>query len=177
MTQPTVPPGGMPALRRGIRVELTLSEETWASRVGIARELYAEGNLEHHTFEQPTRIANIQAHVIGAIGELAAAKALDIHWSHAERPYTWGLHDLGDDLEVRATRYRSGHLLIRSKDDPDRRYILVSGQAPVVYVVGWIWGREAKTDRWWRELDHRPAYWIPQEYLRSMESLELAKAT
>lgn len=65
--------------------------------------------------------------------------------------------------EVRWTGRDDGRLIIYRSNPEDRRYILTTGFAPQLWVVGWKWGRDGKRDDWY-DNDAR-YYYVPRSQL------------
>jgi hypothetical protein len=104
--------------------------------------------------------------VVGAQGEMAAAKALGIYWPASvnagkEEP------DFGDNWQVRTLASHHYDLIVRDNDRDDHRYLLVTGDGPEFVVHGWILGVDAKNPEWRRDRGDRnaPAFWVPQTEL------------
>lgn len=101
---------------------------------------------------------------MGAVGELAFAKYREIPWDESVDTYH-GTPDVGG-VEVRATTYEDGHLVIRDNDADDRIFVLVTGSAPEVEIRGWIRGADAKRDEFLRDPHgYRQAWFVPQDAL------------
>lgn len=101
----------------------------------------------------------------GAIGEAAVAKARKRPWSTGQL----GAPDVGDDIQVRSTDVRDGHLLLH-KEDPDNApfYLVVNPDRDGMtrWVIGWVYGWEGKKKGVWNKKDTgRPCYWIEQKDL------------
>jgi hypothetical protein len=138
-------------------------------------------------------IENRDIHGFGLAGELAFCKLAGIYWNPTintfhERP------DIEPDVQIRTAREHTHKLIVR-KDDLQHhrhhRFVLVTtDEDKVLYVVrGWIQGWEAEVAAWWgdgtrkfigdapeggwRPWDDpkrcKPAYFVPQGALRSME--------
>lgn len=108
-------------------------------------------------------------HVYGVVGELAAARALGIYPTIKMNQFSGGAPDLDPDWEVRYRTKLDYDLIVRDRDDDDRRFILVRGQPPSVDVVGWIYGREAKKAEWvknYRGLGS--AFFVPADALNKI---------
>ena len=111
-------------------------------------------------------------HIEGACGEMAVAKWAGKYWNGA-------IGDLkADDVGKLQVRTRSNHaydLIVHRSDPDDRAFVLVTGLAPHFILRGWIWGRDAKRDEWWRDpAGGRPAFFVPQAALRPMVRREVA---
>lgn len=121
----------------------------------------------------------------GALAELAVSRALDLPWDGKWLPVkvwdTWKINgnDVGK-LEVRSTDRIDGRLILHHSDKDFSPYLLVISQplvmgddsSQLVYkLVGWIYGEEGKSNKYWRDNVPRPCYMVPQSKLKSMESL------
>lgn len=102
-------------------------------------------------------------HIRGAIAEEAVAKWRNRYWGLHDDP---GHGDVGQ-AEVRHTEQPDGRLILRPGDPADRAYILVTGQAPVLAIVGWVNGRDAMVDAHWTDAGtgRPPAWFVPQAAL------------
>lgn len=149
-----------------IEVTLTDQELAHAARAGVDRQLraIADGRKDAYGFKgDPWKI-----HIEGAMGEMALAKALGRYWSGAGEGF-------GEDTDVGGVqvRTRSKHsyeLYVWPKDEDDAVYVLVTGAAPTFRVHGWIRGREAKREDWFKSLGRAPAYFVPQSALKPFPS-------
>jgi hypothetical protein len=107
-------------------------------------------------------------HVLGAIAEQMLARHRNVFWSgtvgtvHASA-------DVDDCYQVRATDLAYGKLITHPDDHDCQPYILARVLLPDVHLVGWLWGHEAKSKRFWREDVPYPAYFAWP--VRDMETL------
>jgi len=134
----------------------------------MRRERPSEGG-SHERIRDPW-LTNIE----GAGAELAGSQLTGLAWN-ALRAKLRGLADLGDDVEVRWTHHDAGGLLFRPDDEPDRRYILVTGALPAYVLHGWLYGHEVLDDGQQVGADDDPSrYWLhrDRDALRAMTSLE-----
>lgn len=99
----------------------------------------------------------------GAAAELAVAKALGVYWSGQDTPDCDG--DIRAGEQVRHTERPNGCLIVHKKNADDHKFYLVTGIMPTMNVVGWIMGRDAKQEQWWRTNVPKPAYFVPQSAL------------
>lgn len=156
-------------MRRDIPVRLTKSETFHAASAGIQRRIegiFSKTRSDKHGLKGLGWDIDVE----GVAAEMAAAKALYL-------AYTFVLEisddpaalegDIAPGIEVRATTHRNGCLIIHPEDKDDSKFILVTGQIPNFKVVGWLQGKEAKQDQWWRTDTGRPAYFVPQTALYS----------
>ena len=128
-------------------------------------EAEREGNRENPRFLSSTAIQSrdeaLAVAIEGAVGEVALAKLFGIPW----RPNVGGDRrrpDVGH-CDARTTRHLGGRLLLKPDDEMNRPHCLIVGTAPLLWFVGWIYGRDAMLPRFWRP--ERRSYWFPQAEL------------
>lgn len=78
--------------------------------------------------------------------------------------------DIGARIEVKWTKYESGHLILTDNDRPNDIAVLVTGKSPVYYIAGWIPVTMAKKPRYRRAEDN--SYWIDRPNLFPIEDLK-----
>jgi len=153
-----------------MQVILTPAEMMAGALTGIMRQVRAlkNGFRDKHGADAKSPW---QWHIEGALGECVVAQYLGVYWDHSLGSFKGA--DLGNRIQVR-TRSQGWHdLIVRPDDTPEHAYILVTGQAPNYQVRGWIYGNEAQRPEWWKTLGDRPPAWfVPQEHLHLLETLE-----
>ena len=109
----------------------------------------------------------------GLLAEIAACKGLGIYYeprinNHKKKA------DVGKNYEIRSTPNHNYKLIIRPDDNPQRYYILITGEAPNYRLHGYIKGSDAmKHDEWREDPNDRPEAWfVPKRYLRPIEELK-----
>lgn len=114
---------------------------------------------------------------IGAAGEIAVAKALNLYPGFTVGSFK--LPDVGC-LQVRATKYANGHLIIRPNDKDEDVFVLVTkvrmGKFEAIEIAGWCSGKEAKTMLGdWLKLDYMrvPAWCVAKDKLHPMHTLKV----
>ena len=149
------------------RVTLTPYEIRIASTIGVERQV--ESVLKRRKDAFGFEGLGWSEHIEGAMGELAVAKALDVHWGGPVNVFK------GDDLPGIQVRTRSAHnweLYVRPGDSDEAIWVLVTGRCPDYWVRGWIVGREAKRREWLQTHGNRPAaYFVPTSRLRPLGEL------
>ena len=115
-------------------------------------------------------------HITGAFGEFAAAKCL----GHPEPSTvdTFKAPDLDGGIQVRTRNTtnawknaKTDHLIVRSDDPDDQRFVLVTVMVPYFNVRGWIWGRDCKRDEFLYGFGDRPKAWfVPPAGLEPMSA-------
>lgn len=140
-------------------VTLNAAEAKVATVIGTYRETTSQERGFRDGSHRP-QSASLEQNVDAAGAEMAASKLTGCRWN-----MTVGEDltepDLWPYVEVRHTTFKNGGLIIRSKDKPERLFILVVGTLPRYRVIGWIRGEEARRDehRW------KDAWKVPQSGL------------
>jgi len=108
-------------------------------------------------------------HIEGALGEMAAAKALNMYWPGSVN--AWKECDLYG-IQVRTRSKSSYDLIVRPDDAENCVWVLVTGSCGSYEVCGWISGFDAKQERFFGTPNNRePAYFIPKSELKPIETL------
>lgn len=162
-----------------LAIGLTLAEFAVAVQSAMTRILVSSGQqLNHASTYSRTYLERLQEETVGCCAELAMGKLVDRY----NIPAVGTFHEVPDylhDIEIRATSREDGRLIVRNNDADDRRYVFatVTGHATVavgqqVVFHGWLYGHEAKKDRWLTNPNgYRPAWFVPQSQLRPFETL------
>jgi hypothetical protein len=122
---------------------LTWWEFDLAASVGLRRQI--EAMRDQRCNQRQTAADDLLVNVIGACGEMAAAKACGVYWDGSVNA-SRARGDIGPGWQVR-TAYRTppGRLTIRPRDRGDDVFILVFAEAPWhLLVLGWITGDEGR---------------------------------
>lgn len=160
----------------GIAVRGEWVDETWyealqAALVGIHRHLGAifHGWADAYGCDLKDGWTK---HIEGACGEMAVGKLLGRYWSASVNQF----RRAGGDVPPYEVRTRSEHhydLQIRDNDDPERVFILVTGQCPTFCVRGWLRAKEAHPHREWRQRygGRAEAWFAPADALHPLATL------
>lgn len=145
-----------------IVVHLTGEDREQALRHGLKRQKESR-RIGIKDQWNSTKHSHFQIDVLGVLGEIAVARYLEIEFS----PTVNTFHHTADilhDIEVR-TAAMCGNLIIRpqDRDIKDRKFVFVAiprweDEAPEAYLMGWLKGREAMMNKYWR--DDKPAAWF-----------------
>lgn len=154
-------------------MSLTLPEFHLAVQTAMIRIVASASQHLNHANALISRglLKRLKDEVVGACGELAVAK-----WSgQFFVPSVNTFHRLPDcleDVEVRATDFAGGCLIVRDNDAGDRRFVLAIVRDDLeVTLAGWIWGGEAKAQEFWSNPNgKKAAFFVPQERLWSMDT-------
>lgn len=157
---------------------VTLTRDEWlmAAMVGVTRNISSRMNGKTVAYSHEKLWSR---HIEGACGEAAFAKWLRVPWSASVDTYKDG----GDVLDIQVRTRSQDHfdLNIRDIDAPhfDDPFVLVTGRAPAFAIIGWVYGREAKTLGVWADYGNygKPCWWVPQSKLRPMDTLCLSATT
>ena len=110
-------------------------------------------------------------HIEGALGEFAVAKFLGLYPSGiTEQDAT----DVGNHYEVRTRGLEYQELFVKKKDKIDKYYILAQGSFGEYTIRGWITGFEVFAHPEWFHNNSGKlsyCYWVPHEFLSSIETL------
>lgn len=157
-----------------VTIRLSPTHAALAARVGLMR-MRSSGNTGRnpHRSQAGRSDAERVAHeVLGCMAEAAVAQHLGIPYDGSVNRFH-GAPDVGP-FEVRATDRRNGCLIVRDNDHPDRPYVLATGDGvrPVMILVGWLYGWEARDGRWLRNPHgRRPCWMVPQHALHPVPTL------
>lgn len=114
----------------------------------------------------------LHVHLLGAAGEMAVASYLGLkHELYKETEAKRGSDDLpGIDVKTRSKKHYD--LIVQKNESPSKKFVLVTIENQETLLHGWCYGEEAMMDEYWADPARgRPAYFVPQKALRSMESL------
>jgi hypothetical protein len=156
-----------------------LSTLTWAQvavgyYVGGLRRVASlqQAFKERGGAENEDHVRQIGFNILGACGELAAAKALHRFWfmgvnDKKEDP------DVFPDIQIRTRSQNDWDLKLTDKDPAEHRYVLVVGHEPHFRIAGWIWGHEGFKIAESKDYGNRgsPAMWVPQNKLYDAREL------
>ena len=151
-------------------ITLSSHEMMLAATVGIMRQItnLRDKRADYYGAEAE---AAWQIHIEGAIGEMVVAKHCNVFWNG--NMGNLRAKDAGK-LQVRTTRWPNGSLILHPKDLDDDIFVLVTGEAPNYTVRGWISGAEGKSqDLWEEKCKGRPAFFVPQFRLYTMDLITL----
>ena len=146
-------------------IELPWDQYIAASMVGLLRYADVLGNgrksasQKHRTWDEQRA-----DHMRGAVGECAAAAMLGRYWPASLNTFH-NAPDIGSNTEVRYSEH--GPLKVRPGDPRQANYILVTGAAPFLTMVGYLPGNECIRAEWQRNPGQAgPAWFVPRDALR-----------
>ncbi len=154
-----------------MEVTLVAHELELACSVGMRRHLEAcrSGRPNLYGLKNATFHDGLAAHIDGACGEMAFAKARNLYWDGSVNTFQAG-GDVGL-VQVRTRRAMHYDLIVRDNARDEDWYVLVLGSlnlGPTFRVVGAIRAGDAKQPQWRRDHGgHGAAYFVPQAALRA----------
>lgn len=159
-----------------VPVELTWREVQQAGGVSVARITRHLKLGDNPKWGQPVDTLNSDENWIGSIGEIATSKLLGTYWA--------GINPGTVDATIADVRAvpKLGHRLMLHPEDSDKLphvlAIVEKRKLPVVYLAGWIMGRDGKVPEFWTDPTGkgRPAFFVPAHHLRPMAELIAARA-
>lgn len=151
-----------------IDVTLTDYEMAMASDAGRLRNIAAV----KRGYESRISGREWQAHIEGACGEVAVAKATGKYWGGSINSFKSGGDLDSTGWEVRTRSDHNYDLIVRDNDPDDRVFILVTGLSPNFKIWGWIMSQDAKREEWRANYGgHGTAYFVPKLELNEMGEL------
>lgn len=151
-----------------IVIRLSVHSMELAEKAGLLR-MRSSGNTNRNPHRsQADRSDNHRRwhERMGCMAEAAVAQHLGIPYEGTVNTFHCE-PDVGA-FDVRATDRPDGCLIIRDNDPASYPYVLAvcDGYTPVVRLVGWMYGRDARQRRWLRNPHgRRPCWMVPQQFL------------
>jgi hypothetical protein len=151
-------------------IKLTRQEMRTAAYTGVERNLHALSKNLVNLYGATERKTEWQNDVVGAIGEYALAKFLNVYWNPA---IDTNLNDLPGDVgmyQVRSTGWPNGCLLMHPSDNDQAPFILAVVEGNTVTLKGWLYGYEGKAVGEIKD-PKTNTYWVSQDNLHPMDRL------
>jgi len=143
-------------------VTLNRNEIIMAAFVGVRRQ--CESVLMGSKDANYQQDSGWQAHIEGALGEMAFAKALGLYWDGSVNTFKTAA-DVGA-IQVRTRSKPHYELIVRDNDRNDDLFALVRGKCPTYQIVGFIKCGQAKRFEWKKAHGGGvPAYFVPDSAL------------
>jgi hypothetical protein len=114
----------------------------------------------------------LDIHLLGAAGEVAVASYLNLkHELFKERQAKRGSDDL-PGIDVKTRSKASYDLIVQKRENPKKKFVLVTIENQQTLLHGWCYGEEAMQEQYWADPARgRPAYFVPKVALHSIGSL------
>lgn len=149
-------------------VRLEWFEESRAALVGVSRNVEA---MRKGCVNRLPIGDEWNAHILGALGECAFAKATGRYWSGSVNTFKSG-GDVGKAIQIRTRSKHEYDLIVRRDDGDDDLFVLVTGGPHEFRVHGWIRGCDAKSDEWRADHgNHGEAFFVPKERLWGVDEI------
>jgi len=159
--------------------KVTLNQEELAYATSVGKLRQDEAVKAHRTASYDFKGDELAIHVMGACGELAVAKVLELDWSAPVNTFKSG-GDVGK-LQVRTSKkmrvsgQKKSRMIIRHDDSSDDLFVFAWQEDENNYeVVGYIKGADAKQEKWfWAKPSNgrSPAYFVSDIHLRDIKEL------
>jgi hypothetical protein len=149
-----------------IEVVLNKNEIYIAAIVGIRRNITSMDSSSCN--EVKNKDFGWHTDIEAACAELALAKGLGVYWDYSVN--TFKKPDVGY-RQCRHAQELNKKLIVRPKDKELDNFWLVLGTTPKFKIVGWIFGSEAKTEKYaYKGFNGMPDCWmVPQDALTPPE--------
>jgi hypothetical protein len=157
-----------------VEIVFTAEERRLAMEEGVRRQSVNEAKGLRGRNNGPTFGAKaLEVHLLGAAGEMAVASYMGLKGHlYAEKEAKRGSCDL-PGIDVKTRSKASYDLIVQKREDPRKKFVLVTIENQKTLLHGWCYGEEAMQERFWADPARgRPAYFVGKEHLRSMESLK-----
>jgi hypothetical protein len=152
-----------------IPVILDRPSEILAATVGLRRTVENAFKVDQ-SFQKVNFFESIARDGEAAGAELALAQYFGLDDFELSVNTFKNQADMGSRIECKWTRWQDGHLIIKESDRNQDIAVLVVGQSPTYYVVGWIPVAIAKKDRFKHEKSN--SWWVSQVNLRPIETFQ-----
>jgi hypothetical protein len=118
----------------------------------------------------------LDIHLLGATGEVAVASYLGLkEHLFKETEARRDSDDLPGNIDVKTRSNASYDLIVQKREDPKKKFVLVTIENQQTLIHGWCYGEEAMKEEFWADPARgRPAYFFPKEALRSIDELLFA---
>ena len=156
-----------------IEIVFTAEERRLAMEEGVRRQSVNEAKGLRGRNNGPTFGGKaLEVHLLGAAGEMAVASYMGLkEHLYAEKEAKRGSCDL-PGIDVKTRSKASYDLIVQKREDPRKKFVLVTIENQKTLLHGWCYGEEAMQERFWADPARgRPAYFMPKEHLRPMETL------
>jgi hypothetical protein len=153
-----------------LKIKLT-ENEMLVCILAAVKITHEKGSLHAiHEYDRPASFMTYMAELAESIGsEWAVAKYFGKKFDPFDLDKGKIRADVGDNFEVRWTKYELGQLIVYEYDRPTDIAILVTGTAPNYYIAGWIPVAIAQKPRY--RHTKQPTWWVTQINLQPIENL------
>ena len=140
-----------------------------AHGTGFIRAKEIASTADHSSrFDRDLNYHEYIAQLSEAVGsEIAVAKYFELTDFKPTHSTFKAAADVGNNIEVKWTKWRDGHLVVHNSDRDTDIAVLVVGRSPEYFLAGWIPVNAAKIKRFWRHSEQN--WWVTQSNLRPME--------
>lgn len=152
-------------------VKLSPEEFSIAAHVANLRFTASELARLRDALYKKTYFEAYIVHLWGCMGELAYCKWANVPWKAGVNKFK-SEADVGKDIEIRHLSKDDWDLIIRHGDDPNKKYVLTTGEGPEIHIRGWILGKDGMKDEFKATHGgHKAAFFVPQRSLHPISTL------
>jgi hypothetical protein len=158
-----------------IDVELSADDEAYAEAIGQQRHDHSAANGWRNR-RVNRRVDDVETDRRGARGEMAVVRAYGVPGRNPLR-VAEAIHDPDvAGVDVEATVWTDGRLLLQPDDPDDRPHVLVIIAGNGVYrIPGWLFAFEGKRPEYWDDKLPEPCFAVPQSALRDPRELPIER--
>jgi hypothetical protein len=114
----------------------------------------------------------LEVHMLGAAGEMAVASYLGMKDAlYQEKEARRGSDDL-PGIDVKTRSKHKYDLIVQKNESADKKFVLVTIENKTIFLHGWCYGKDAMKEAFWADpARNRPAYFVPKDQLRPIDTL------
>lgn len=157
-----------------VLIVLTPEEKQAAMEEGLRRQAVNEAkSLRGRNGGAWQGSKALDIHLLGAAGEMAVASYLGMKsFLYQEKEAKRGSCDLPGNIDVKTRSKISYDLIVQKRENPDKRFVLVTIENKEILIHGWCYGHEAMQEKYWADpARNRPAFFVPKEVLKSIDDI------
>ena len=158
-----------------VKIKLDQNDQDRAVEEGTKRRMHniAKKRMQRNNFLGSEK-QKLDNDIVGAIGELAAARYLNLeHHIFVEPERIKGSIDLPPNIDVKCPRGHNRRLIIYLNDNPKKIFVLATYKGQEVWLHGWTYGHRVMKDCFLEDpVGGRPAYFVRPSVLHPIDQLK-----
>ncbi len=158
-----------------VKIKLALDEYKRAAAEGTRRRINGKTkNWSKRNNYNASDQQKLDNDIAGAVGELAAAKYLNlVHHALVIPDKVVGSVDLPPNIDVKCPRGHNRRLIVYLNDNPNKIFVLATYEQKEVWLHGWTYGHQVMKDHFIKDpVGGRPAYFVDSHALQPMQLLK-----